>query len=189
MAHLESAPSLREIAERLSVVQRWNGRTTVPWTALQHTILAATLLPEDTSPYLRLVVLMHDAAEGWTGDIPRPYKVPAQAELEKKILGEIYHSIAHASLIPWTNRALTALQYVDDVAALVEAECLCHPEQRHRVVNSHYLEHEADFDLVRKGRDTLWGMLELPRYKAVQLWVKAVESVLAGVTTSQEETI
>ena len=181
MAYLESAPSLREIAERLSFIQRWNGRTTMPWTVLQHTLLAVALLPEDTTPELRLTVLMHDVAEGYIGDIPRPFKCPEQAELERDILVEIYEGLGLSPPCrnPWWK---SELRYIDDVAALVEAQCIVHPKQR-RHVNTRFLEVNAPCPaLVEKGEDILWNMRDLPRVEAIRFWIKTVEDTIEELT-------
>ncbi len=184
MAYLETAPTLREIAERLSVIQRWNGRTTIPWSVLQHTILAAALLDkETTTSYMRLTVLMHDAAEGWIGDIPRPFKCPEQAELEQNILGEIYDGLN--LVVPWTLFVKKELRYIDDVAAVVEAQCICHPAERRNVVSRHLEVNPPDTALVEKGENILWNMRDLPRVEAIEFWIKAVEDAIhseGGVT-------
>lgn len=175
MAYLESAPSLREIAGRLSLIQRWNGRTTIPWSVLQHTLLANTLLGEDVSTFTRLIVLMHDAAEGWTGDIPRGFKCPEQAQMENDILCEIYVGLG---LAPLNNISAfkQRLRYIDDVAALVEAQCLISPAERVAVVTRHYRVHPVDSELLRRGENELWSMRELSRADAVEEWVGLVQS-------------
>lgn len=175
MSYLESLPTLREIAERLSFVARWNGRTTMPWSVLQHTILTGTLLPEDATSYYRLVVLMHDAAEGWTGDIPRPFKCPEQAKLEEDILAEIYNGM---DIVAPGMHVKKLLRYVDDIAAVVEAQCICRPEQRRYVVAKHLENHAADTALVEQGEETLWRMRDLSREDAVHLWVWAVGDLI-----------
>ena len=184
MPYLESAPSLREIAERLSLIQRWNGRTTVPWTVLHHTILATSLLPETATPYLRLTVLMHDAAEGWTGDIPRPFKCPEQAELEREILAEIYDGLNLVA--PWPQSIKAQLRHVDDVTAVVEAQCICRPSERRKVVANHLEVYAPETQLVERGEHTLWEMRELSRRDAVTLWVRLVESTLESLAPEIE---
>lgn len=184
MPYLESAPSLRDIAERLSLVQRWNGRTTVPWSVLQHSILAASLLPDTASPYLRLTVLMHDAAEGWTGDIPRPFKCPEQAALEREILAEIYEGL---KLVAPPQHIKAELRKVDDLTALVEAQCLCRPAERRSVSAKHLEFYSPQPALVETGEGLLWNLRELPRVEAVLVWVKAVNIVLESLVTAETE--
>lgn len=183
MPFLESAPSLRELAERLSLIQRWNGRTTIPWSVLQHTILAAALLPEDAHPALRLTVLLHDTAEGYTGDIPRGFKCPEQADMESDILAEIYQS--QGLVAP--SCCDSELRYYDDVAALVEAQCITSPWER-RAVNARHLEvHQPDPALVERGEVILWNLRDLPRVEAIGFWVKTVQTVIWGLTHIPEE--
>lgn len=185
MPYLESAPSLREIAERLSRIQRWNGRTTIPWTVLQHSVLAASLLPETASDYLRLTVLMHDAAEGWTGDIPRPFKCPEQADLERAILAEIYDGLNLVA--PWPQSIKAQLKHVDDVTAMVEAQCICRPSERRSVSAKHLELYAPEPRLVERGEDILWEMKELPRREMVSVWVTLVENALESLVTTEVE--
>ena len=187
MPYLESAPPLGEIAERLSLIQRWNGRTTIPWTVLHHTLLAVSLLPETASQYLRLTVLLHDAAEGWTGDIPRPFKCPEQTELEREILAEIYAGLNLVA--PWPHSIKAQLRHVDDVTAVVEAQCLCRPSERRSVVAKHLEIYSPEPALVERGEDILWAMKELTRAEVVTLWVKLVESTLEYFVPTEEDRI
>ena len=184
MTYLDPAPTLREIAERLSLVQRWNGRTTIPWSVLQHSILTATLLPEDANPYLRLVTLLHDAGEAYTGDIMRGFKVPEQAAFEKDLLAEIYESM---DLVAPGMSYSGALRFVDEVSALVEARCLVHPADRDRVQISHFEVYpDTDMDLVERGDRTLWNMRDMSRRDAINVWMEAVEKLIAALITPEE---
>ena len=191
MPYLNPAPSLREVAERLSLIQRWNGRTTVPWTVLQHSLLTATLLPADANnPYLRLVTLMHDAGEAYTGDIPHGFKAPEQAQLELDILAEIYEGL---SLVPPCRSGFgvnAVLRKADDFAALVEAQCICSPAERREVTTRLNDIYGPPLGAaVAQGEKTLWSMRDMPRRDAIDTWVTAVEKLIAALIVTEEERI
>ncbi len=183
MPYLEGDVSLRNIAERLSLIQRWNGRTTIPWTVLQHSILAAALLPEDANPYTRLVTLLHDAGEGWVGDIPRGFKCPEQADLERDLLAEIYESLG---LVPPSLADSAKIHYTDDVTALVEAQCLVHPAERRAVAARHLDIYRPDSPLVERGEDLLWSMRDMPRHEVIRVWIISVETLIFELTEPEE---
>lgn len=59
-----------DIANGLAQAARCAGQGDVKFSCAQHSILVSNLVPE---PY-RFQALMHDAAEGYTGDVPKPLK-------------------------------------------------------------------------------------------------------------------
>lgn len=66
---LESFPA-EKIADQLSRLERYAGACPVYWSVARHSLLVAALVPDD--PVLKLMALVHDAHECWTGDILRP---------------------------------------------------------------------------------------------------------------------
>ena len=68
----------QDIAVQLARLPRWNGATIGRpddiYPVAMHSVLVAQLLPHDAPPALRLVALLHDAAEAFTGDMPSPLK-------------------------------------------------------------------------------------------------------------------
>lgn len=96
-------PSLIDIAVGLSRQPRFGGQTTRWWSVLDHTLFCDELLQSrhrqyhgwgDLSSRYRLAVLLHDAHEALTGDIPSPLKTPGmkavQAQLDERIFGAFY---------------------------------------------------------------------------------------------------
>lgn len=67
-----------DIAVQLGRIPRWNGatigRADEIYPVAMHSVLVAQLLPPDSPPLLKLVALLHDAAEAYTGDMPSPVK-------------------------------------------------------------------------------------------------------------------
>lgn len=70
-------PSIAEILHALPNINRYNGHTTRPYSVAEHSIncmRAASAFYNITEDYLRLYILLHDAAEAYTQDIIRPIK-------------------------------------------------------------------------------------------------------------------
>jgi 5'-nucleotidase len=67
-----------DIAVQLGRIPRWNGATigrpNEIYPVAMHSILVSMLLPHNAPPELRLVALLHDAHEAYTGDMPSPVK-------------------------------------------------------------------------------------------------------------------
>lgn len=67
-----------DLAVQLARIPRWNGATTGRpgeiYPVAMHSVLVMMLLPYDSSPALKLVALLHDAHEAYTGDMPSPVK-------------------------------------------------------------------------------------------------------------------
>lgn len=78
-----------DIAVSLSRAARYNGHTPITYSVAQHSVLACDLCPE-----LPLVALMHDAAEAYTGDMTRPWKVTLGRELVRSCEDRIHKAIA-----------------------------------------------------------------------------------------------
>lgn len=61
---------LVDIGSALAKTNRFGGHTFVPYSVAQHSVLMATVVPEED----RLWALMHDATEAYIGDLPKPIK-------------------------------------------------------------------------------------------------------------------
>jgi hypothetical protein len=102
---------LEDIGRALAGILRWCGRG--PTTVLQHSLELARRVesPEET-----LHALLHDAAEAFLGDIPRPFKneVPGYDRTEVGILAAIYRSLD----CPWPSaEAVAQVRFFDDQLA------------------------------------------------------------------------
>lgn len=62
---------IEDIAHSLSLINRFNGHSIVPYSVGRHSIEVSKHF---TDPKERLIGLMHDAAEAYMGDIPKPIK-------------------------------------------------------------------------------------------------------------------
>lgn len=80
---------IEDIAHGLAYQCRFNGQTNAFYSVAQHSLIVASLVPEE----LRFAALLHDAAEAYLGDMVKPLKVllPAFSEIEdnvSRIIGE-----------------------------------------------------------------------------------------------------
>ncbi len=84
--------SLRDIAWALSNQCRFNGHTRAFYSVAQHSVLVCDcvvdcLVEDEERALVKLLALLHDAAEAYVGDLTRPMKelVPGFAEIEQRV--------------------------------------------------------------------------------------------------------
>lgn len=64
-----------DIAHALSLINRFTGHTTRPYSVAEHSLLVADLAEAaDATPVVQMAALMHDAHEAYTGDVSSPVK-------------------------------------------------------------------------------------------------------------------
>jgi hypothetical protein len=68
--HPDNEWDIADIAHSLAMQCRWNGHSRTFYSVAQHSVYVAEVLP----PPLKLVGLLHDAAEAYISDIARPIK-------------------------------------------------------------------------------------------------------------------
>lgn len=83
-----STIDIRDIAHSLAMQCRFNGHCSAFYSVADHCVRVSRILP----PGLQLAGLLHDAAEAYVSDIPRPVKaqLPAFAEAEDRLLEVIF---------------------------------------------------------------------------------------------------
>lgn len=122
---------IEDIAHHLSMTNRYNGGTPYPFSVAQHSILVASILPDE----LKLWGLLHDSAETFTGDLVGPgKKIPGLGDEFKKVEDGIMDAICAKFNLPKdidyriikaADKAVQAVEMTEmngwaDVAALDE---------------------------------------------------------------------
>lgn len=130
--------NVHDIAQSLALQCRFNGHTRTFYSVAQHSVLAARLVERDGGgPRMRMLALLHDAAEAYIGDIVQPMK---------RVLDAMGHGL----------RAME-----DDIQRTIEAALLGHDA----TIEERKLIKSVDDDLVwtemaflMRGMDRTWSM-------------------------------
>lgn len=79
--------TIQDIAHHLSLINRYNGSTRFPLSVAQHSLMVMERAPQEH----KLTALLHDAAEAYVMDVPRPWKpfIQGYRELEDTVMAVI----------------------------------------------------------------------------------------------------
>lgn len=107
---------IADIAHSLSLLCRFNGHCRAFYSVAEHSLRVSRICP----PEHALWGLLHDAAEAYFGDIPRPVKAqfPAVAAMEERLL----RAAAERFALPWPLPA--AVRAADERLLATEARDL-----------------------------------------------------------------
>ena len=125
-----------ELSRNLERIPRWGGRTIVPFSVLQHSVLCYNIAKgQEASEYRQLVALLHDIEEGVIGaDLSRRYKTDAQREVEDSLRQQLFAEIN----LPYPdNLDWEWMEGVDQDAAMAEAAVLLRPPESKEVLHGH----------------------------------------------------
>jgi 5'-deoxynucleotidase YfbR-like HD superfamily hydrolase len=114
--------NMKDIAEGLSRLPRFNGQTIRPYSVAEHSLMVYQIVNAmGFGPEVCMQALMHDATEAFTGDIPAPFKflVPDIEEAEERLWGVIADA---TGINPHMH---PVIKDADWIALYVEAYCLC----------------------------------------------------------------
>jgi len=86
---------IRDVAHSLSLLCRFNGHCLAYYSVAEHSVRVSLLVP----PPLAMWGLVHDAAEAYLSDLPRPVKhrFPAFSDMEDRLLEVIVRRFG----LPW----------------------------------------------------------------------------------------
>lgn len=115
---------LRDIAHALARICRFGGHCWEFYSVAQHALHCEAMAEAlGLSPRLRLLVLLHDAAEAYLGDWPRPIKrsIPGLHEYEARIQDAVWTGLG---VEPPTGEELETVRRIDDWALHAEARVL-----------------------------------------------------------------
>ena len=109
---------IHDIAYSLSMKCRFGGFCEWYYSVATHAVVVAEQMAANDSPFA-FCGLMHDAAEAYLPDVPRPLKkqLPGFEEMERRVLG----AIATRFNLPQTFAELPAVIEVDDRVLVGEA--------------------------------------------------------------------
>lgn len=115
-------PDVNECVETLPKINRWNGHTSVPFSVGAHTLhmfYCAVKHMKITDATLLLMILIHDFAECYIGDIITPIKdfCPRVHDTELSILIQLYEQL---SIQPDTPAQELAIKNLDTRCAVTE---------------------------------------------------------------------
>jgi len=162
-----STPTLSEIARTLAGLRRWNNRTVVPWSVLQHSLAGASMVA-DENPIRKIHFLAHDSEEALTGDIPKPYKTADMSELGDGIREDIFVNVYR---IPYPESP--SWEYLDEVMEIAEREVLLHPKRRKTFGGA------VEID-VEDAVDAIWELLRVPEHLLIDKYIAQVNRLMAS---------
>lgn len=148
---------LSDIATALSRMPRYAGHTRQPYSVAQHSLMVASLVPEEH----RAQALLHDASEAYLMDMPSPIKAhfPEYREMEARAEDQIYASFGLAN---W--KAFKSTIKAADRLAL-DAEC------RDLMLHAG---HGSDFPMA----EGIPEIKVMPAAEAASAWLEATQDAL-----------
>lgn len=113
---------LVDIAQSLSQLCRYNGHTRGHYSVAEHSVLMARHIVEE--PFLAhwpMTALLHDAAEAYIGDLPRPIKVrlPEFKRIEERIDAAVAEKFGTTHPFPPLIKELDTRILVDERAQVM----------------------------------------------------------------------
>jgi len=109
---------LADIAHGLALTNRWNGATAEAVSVAWHSLVVSALASE-TDPAAALHGLMHDAAEAYTGDWTRPYKLHL-GPMPTEVAQRIEHACLEAAGVAEPAATIRAVKEADEAVLLLE---------------------------------------------------------------------
>lgn len=115
---------IEDIAHALSLQCRYNGHTKTFYSVAEHSVVLADYVFKETSgKRLARTMLLHDAAEAYVGDLPRPIKhiLPQFSILEERIFAVIAERFDIFPKLPDYIKTLDSRILVDERTQLMGA--------------------------------------------------------------------
>lgn len=120
---------LYDVVHGLVRTVRFNGHTSRPICVAEHSLRVETLLERrGYGPRVRMMGLLHDAAEAYVGDIPAPVKRmigPSIRHLESRLQYRIWRALVDMDAAPADIFLPPAVHEADRFAFYIEAVVAC----------------------------------------------------------------
>ncbi len=111
----------REIAYTLAKINRFCGRTPLPYSVAQHSVIVAQILELKNQPTnVILAGLLHDAHEAFTGDIITPIKSILNADKLHEVQSGIDEVIYSKTSIHLSDNDKVSIKEADNIALATE---------------------------------------------------------------------
>jgi len=108
-----------DIVHHLSIIPRYNGATSKPYSVAEHSVILADYAKADGQvPVVCLNYLLHDAAEAYLQDIIKPVKMsfPLIEDIENRLL----HMIHEVLDVPYVEGAVRELIKLADARVILD---------------------------------------------------------------------
>lgn len=125
---------INDIAHALANQCRFGGHTSEFMSVAQHSLLVLSVVGNLTAPDdldLHLAALLHDAAEAYLVDVPRPVKEDRSMEGYRFAEERVWRAITHAFDVPAELIDHPALRTADDMVLVLEALTLLPKDSVH----------------------------------------------------------
>lgn len=138
---------VRDIAHGLAHITRFGGQAQNHITVAEHSLTVASLVPDP----LKFAALMHDAAEAYLGDIPKPLKdlLPDYRRIESYLMGVIAKKFSFdypvPALIKEADLRAIRQEWAENVLSSREERLI----PRDRELREEFLRKFREYDLLR----------------------------------------
>lgn len=115
---------IEDIVEPLSLIARFNGHTSRPYSVLEHSLIVLEILTchfKITDPVVLLCGLMHDSHEAYVGDVTQPLK---------QVLGQAWANLEHQVQMAVLNRFGLVTSYSSHRRLIRDADLLALSAER-----------------------------------------------------------
>lgn len=175
---LKSDYSIADIAHALSNLSRFNGHTREFYSIAEHSIVVSTLYSHiyDNNVRTRLFALLHDAAEAFISDIPKPLKNRTYVKHDNDMITMneyetilMHHILQHLELdLDMDKEKLENVKFCDRLAVIIEAQELLSPTRQFKRVWGPWIERYSTQVTWLRERLRKGNQLELGRYRPVE---------------------